>query len=58
MLKEKYKKEIDGHLEPVSDERSAVIPLLYLAQGEEGYVVRAGDEGDRWALAIDPATSL
>ena len=38
MLKEKYKTEIADILGRYPIERSAVLPLLYLAQKEEGYV--------------------
>jgi len=38
MLKEKYKTEIADILSRYPTRRSAVLPLLYLAQKEEGYV--------------------
>jgi NADH-quinone oxidoreductase E subunit len=38
MLKEKYRKEIDDILSRYPVKRSALIPLLYLAQREHGYV--------------------
>ncbi|TAJ22517.1 MAG: NADH-quinone oxidoreductase subunit NuoE [Nitrospirae bacterium] len=38
MLKEKYKAEIDEILSRYPVRRSALLPLLYLAQQEEGYV--------------------
>ncbi len=38
MLKEKYKTEIDEILARYPVKRSALLPLLYLAQQEEGYV--------------------
>jgi NADH-quinone oxidoreductase subunit E len=43
MLKEKYPDEIDDILAkyPPDQKRSAVMPLLYLAQREQGYVTRA-----------------
>jgi NADH-quinone oxidoreductase subunit E len=41
MLKEKYKTEIDDILSRYPVRRSAVLPLLYMAQKEEGYVSEA-----------------
>ena len=38
MLKEKYKDEIDSILSRYPVKRSALIPLLYLAQQDEGFV--------------------
>ncbi|MEP6886961.1 MAG: NAD(P)H-dependent oxidoreductase subunit E [Nitrospirales bacterium] len=38
MLKEKYKAEIEDILSRYPVRRSAVLPLLYMAQQEEGYV--------------------
>ena len=38
MLKEKYQKEIDEILSRYPVKRSALIPLLYLAQQDEGFV--------------------
>ncbi|MGH7231365.1 MAG: NADH-quinone oxidoreductase subunit NuoE [Nitrospiraceae bacterium] len=38
MLKEKYKDEIEQILSRYPVRRSAILPLLYLAQQEEGYV--------------------
>ena len=38
MLREKHGKEIDEILARYPERRSALIPLLYLAQREEGYV--------------------
>jgi NADH-quinone oxidoreductase E subunit len=38
MLREKYGKEIDEIVSRYPERRSALIPLLYLAQREEGYV--------------------
>lgn len=38
MLKEKYKTQIEDILSRYPVRRSAVLPLLYLAQKEEGYV--------------------
>ncbi|HLZ33874.1 MAG TPA: NAD(P)H-dependent oxidoreductase subunit E [Nitrospira sp.] len=41
MLKEKYQKEIDELLSRYPVKRSALIPLLYLAQQENGYITEA-----------------
>ena len=41
MLKDKYQKEIDEILSHYPVKRSALIPLLYLAQQDEGYVSEA-----------------
>ncbi|HJT19253.1 MAG TPA: NADH-quinone oxidoreductase subunit NuoE [Nitrospira sp.] len=41
MLREKYKSEIDELLSRYPVKRSALIPLLYLAQREEGYITEA-----------------
>jgi len=41
MLREKYQKEIDEILSRYPVKRSALIPLLYLAQRENGYVSEA-----------------
>lgn len=41
MLKEKYQKEIDEILSRYPEKRSALIPLLYLAQQEQGYITDA-----------------
>ena len=41
MLKEKYKTEIADILSRYPVKRSALLPLLYLAQQEEGYVSEA-----------------
>ncbi|WP_173048800.1 NADH-quinone oxidoreductase subunit NuoE [Nitrospira sp. KM1] len=41
MLREKYQKEIDDILMRYPVKRSALIPLLYLAQREQGYVTEA-----------------
>jgi NADH-quinone oxidoreductase subunit E len=43
-LKEKYEKEINAVLEkyPEEQKRSAVMPLLYIAQREDGFVSRQG----------------
>lgn len=43
MLAEKYQVEIDQILEkyPPEEKRAAVLPLLYLAQREDGYITQA-----------------
>ena len=41
MLREKYQKEIDDILSRYPVQRSALIPLLYLAQQENGYITEA-----------------
>ena len=41
MLKEKYQKEIDELLSRYPVKRSALIPLLYLAQRENGHITEA-----------------
>jgi NADH-quinone oxidoreductase E subunit len=41
MLQEKYKDEIESILSRYPVKRSALIPLLYLAQGENGYITEA-----------------
>jgi NADH-quinone oxidoreductase subunit E len=43
-LREKYPQEVKGILAkyPPEHKRSAVMPLLYLAQREDGYVTKAG----------------
>ncbi len=41
MLRDKYQKEIDDILSRYPVKRSALIPLLYLAQRENGYITEA-----------------
>lgn len=41
MLREKYKQEIDDIVSRYPVKRSALIPLLYLAQREKGYITEA-----------------
>jgi NADH:ubiquinone oxidoreductase subunit E len=41
MLKEKYQKEVDEILSRYPVKRSALIPLLYLAQQDQGFVSEA-----------------
>jgi NADH-quinone oxidoreductase subunit E len=42
MLAEKYKDRIEKHLAKYPDKRSAVMPLLYIAQEEYGYLSPEG----------------
>ena len=58
MLKEKYQEEIDDILSRYPVKRSALIPSAVSGATGRGLCVRGGDEGDRGALASDPATSL
>ena len=41
MLKEKYQEEIDEIISRYPVKRSALIPLLYLAQRDEGFISEA-----------------
>ena len=54
MLKEKYQKEIDDILSRYPVKRSALIPLLYLAQQEEGYVTEAAMKEIAGLLRLTP----
>jgi NADH-quinone oxidoreductase subunit E len=56
MLAEKYPKEVKKILAnyPPDKKRSAVMPLLYLAQREEGYITKAAMEDIATLLEIDP----
>jgi NADH-quinone oxidoreductase E subunit len=54
MLKEKYKAEIDDILSRYPVRRSAVLPLLYLAQEEEGYVSEAAMKEIAGILRLTP----
>ncbi|MFO0774727.1 MAG: NADH-quinone oxidoreductase subunit NuoE [Nitrospiraceae bacterium] len=54
MLKEKYKAEIDDILSRYPIKRSALLPLLYLAQGEEGYVSEAAMKEIAGILRLTP----
>ena len=58
MLKEKYKAEIEDILSRYPVKRSALLPLLYLAQREEGYVTEPAMKEIAGYLATDPATSV
>ena len=56
MLAEKYPKEVKKILAnyPPDKKRSAVMPLLYLAQREEEYITKAAMEDIAGLLDIDP----
>ena len=55
MLKEKYKTEIDDILARYPVKRSALLPLLYLAQQEEGYVSEAAMKEIAGLLRLTPS---
>ena len=54
VLKEKYQKEIDDILSRYPVRRSALLPLLYLAQAEEGYVSEAAMKEIAGILRLTP----
>ena len=54
MLKEKYQKEIDDILSRYPVRRSALLPLLNLAQREEGYVSEAAMKEIAGILRLTP----
>lgn len=54
MLKEKYKGEIEDILARYPVRRSAVLPLLYMAQKEEGYVSEAAMKEIAGILRLTP----
>ena len=54
MLREKYKTEIDGILSRYPVRRSAILPLLYIAQKEEGYVSEAAMKDIAGILRLTP----
>jgi NADH-quinone oxidoreductase subunit E len=54
MLKEKYQKEIDEILSRYPVRRSALLPLLNLAQREEGYVSEAAMKEIAGILRLTP----
>lgn len=54
MLIEKYKSEIDSILSRYPVKRSALIPLLYLAQREEGYLTEAAMKEIAGLLRLTP----
>ncbi len=55
-LLENYKDQIDHHLSkyPADQKRSAVMPLLYIAQEHYGYVTQDGIEDVAEILDMDP----
>ena len=54
MLKEKYQKEIDDIMSRYPVRRSALIPLLYLAQGDAGFVSEAAMKEIAGLLRLTP----
>ncbi len=54
MLLEKYKTEIDSILSRYPVKRSALIPLLYLAQREDGYISEAAMKEIAGLLNLTP----
>ncbi len=54
MLKEKYQHEIDEILSRYPVKRSALLPLLYLAQREDGYVTEAAMQEIAGILKLTP----
>lgn len=54
MLREKYQKEIDEIVSRYPVKRSALIPLLYLAQQEEGYVTETAMKEIAGLLQLTP----
>ena len=54
MLRDKYKDEIDEILSRYPVKRSALLPLLYLAQKEEGYVSEAAMKEIAGILRLTP----
>jgi len=54
MLKDKHQTEIDDILSRYPVKRSALLPLLYLAQREEGYVTEAAMQEIAGILKLTP----
>ena len=54
MLREKYQKEIDEIISRYPVRRSALLPLLYLAQHEQGYVTEAAMKEIASLLRLTP----
>lgn len=52
-LKEKYTEEVNAIFEKYPNKRSAVMPLLYLAQREEGYITKESMAEIAELLGID-----
>lgn len=55
MLKEKYQKEIDEILSRYPVKRSALIPLLYLAQRDQGYITEPAMKEIARLLGLTPS---
>lgn len=53
-LAAKYAEKIEKHLSKYPDKRSAVMPLLYIAQEEYGYVTPQGIDEVAEILSLDP----
>ena len=58
MLKEQYKDEIAEILSRYPVKRSALLPLLYLAQREQGYVTEAAMKEIAGILEADTAAGV
>jgi NADH-quinone oxidoreductase subunit E len=54
LLVDKYKERIDKIFAKYPDKRSAVMPLLYVAQEENGYVTKEAEEEIAGLCGIDP----
>ncbi len=54
MLQEKYKEEIDRLLSRYPVKRSALIPLLYLAQRDQGYITESAMKEIARLLGLTP----
>lgn len=54
ILDKKYEERIQKHFSKYPDKRSAVMPLLYIAQEEYGYVSEAGIEEVAQLCEMDP----
>lgn len=54
MLAEKYADRVQAHLAKYPDKRSAVMPLLYIAQEEYGHVNQQGIEDVAEICELDP----
>ncbi|HSQ50475.1 MAG TPA: NAD(P)H-dependent oxidoreductase subunit E [Nitrospiraceae bacterium] len=54
MLKEKYQREIDDIISRYPVKRSALIPLLYLAQRDEGFISEAAMKEIAGLLRLTP----
>ena len=58
MLREKYAEEIDALLTRYPDKRSAVLPLMHLAQEEYGYMSHEAMKDVAGVLDLDPTHVL